>query len=209
MNAIPPTISDHLAAVFELRGNLWNASFRPVPVYGPQAWVPNPGKRPKGEAWQTLARQTPPFAVEKSPELDACNTAGLRCPCSNPLTYCWLNPDSSFHLFLGQPLFAPASCPSRHAKDACREPSWCQPLLDNVAMEPRFFSYEFRKRLYDESPACTLCKNRIHSLDDSTVDHIIPYSKNGKTVLGNGQLAHRSCNASKNATVLAEVSNAE
>ena len=84
-----------------------------------------------------------------------------------------------------------------------------QPLLDNVAMEPRFFSYEFRKRLYDESPVCALCKNRIHSLDDSMVDHIIPYSKNGKTVSGNGQLSHRSCNASKNATVLAEVLNAE
>ncbi len=84
-----------------------------------------------------------------------------------------------------------------------------QPLLDNVAMGPRFFSYEFRKRLYDGSPVCALCKNRIHSLDDSTVDHIIPYSKNGKTVSGNGQLSHRSCNASKNATVLAEVLNAE
>ena len=46
-------------------------------------------------------------------------------------------------------------------------------------------------------------------VDDSMVDHIIPYSKNGKTVSGNGQLSHRSCNASKNATVLAEVLNAE
>jgi 5-methylcytosine-specific restriction endonuclease McrA len=37
--------------------------------------------------------------------------------------------------------------------------------------------------------------------DDSTVDHILPYSKGGKTVPENGQLAHRSCNASKNAQI--------
>jgi len=79
-----------------------------------------------------------------------------------------------------------------------------QPLLDKVVIEPRFFSYEFRKKLYDESPICGLCKNRIHSFEDSTVDHIVPYSKNGKTVPENGQLSHRSCNARKNATVLAD-----
>jgi hypothetical protein len=70
-----------------------------------------------------------------------------------------------------------------------------QPLLDNSVKEPRFFSYEFRKRLYDGSPVCALCTNRIHSLEDCTVDHIIPYSKNGKTIPENGQLAHRICNA--------------
>jgi len=31
-----------------------------------------------------------------------------------------------------------------------------------------------------------LCKNQIHSLDDGTVDHIIPYSKGDKTVCENG-----------------------
>jgi len=29
--------------------------------------------------------------------------------------------------------------------------------------------------------------------------HIVPYSKGGKTTPDNGQLAHRGCNASKNA----------
>ena len=32
--------------------------------------------------------------------------------------------------------------------------------------------------------------------------HIIPYSKGGKTIANNGQLAHRACNASKNAKLL-------
>ncbi|HEX4080085.1 MAG TPA: DUF262 domain-containing protein [Rhizomicrobium sp.] len=76
-----------------------------------------------------------------------------------------------------------------------------QPLLDGVVIEPRFFSFQFRKELYDANPVCALCENMIHSLEDSTVDHITPYSKDGKTVRENSQLAHRSCNASKNATV--------
>ena len=42
-----------------------------------------------------------------------------------------------------------------------------------------------------------LCKNQIHSLDDSTVNHIIPYSEGGKTVRENGQLAHQGCDAGR------------
>jgi hypothetical protein len=79
-----------------------------------------------------------------------------------------------------------------------------KPLLDNAIVEPRFFGYEFRKTLFDENPVCALCKNQIHSLEDSTVDHIIPYIRNGRTIAANGQLAHRACNASKNDTVVAE-----
>ena len=77
-----------------------------------------------------------------------------------------------------------------------------QPLFDNVVIEPRFFSFEFRKRLFDESPVCAICANKIHSLEDSTVDHIKPYSKGGKTVPENGQLTHRLCNAIKNAALV-------
>jgi hypothetical protein len=76
-----------------------------------------------------------------------------------------------------------------------------QPLLDDVIIEPRFFSFHMRKQLFDASPICAICKNSIHSIEDSTVDHITPYSKGGKTVRENAQLSHRSCNASKNATV--------
>lgn len=77
--------------------------------------------------------------------------------------------------------------------------SLVDPIIDGTLVEPRFFDFTFRQELYDKSPVCQLCKNQIHSLDDSTVDHIIPYSKNGKTIPDNGQLAHRSCNARKNA----------
>lgn len=74
-----------------------------------------------------------------------------------------------------------------------------EPIISDTVVEPRFFDFDFRKRLYEASHTCQLCKNEIHTFDDSTVDHIVPYSKGGKTITSNGQLAHRACNASKNA----------
>lgn len=77
--------------------------------------------------------------------------------------------------------------------------SLVDPIIQGTIIEPRFFDFSFRKDLFDKSPTCRLCNNEIHSLDDSTVDHIIPYSKGGKTKADNAQLSHRSCNARKNA----------
>ena len=79
--------------------------------------------------------------------------------------------------------------------------SLVNPIIDEAVVEPRFFDYQFRKELWDKSHLCQICKNEIHSFEDSTVDHIMPYSKNGKTVQTNGQLAHRGCNARKNAQI--------
>lgn len=76
-----------------------------------------------------------------------------------------------------------------------------QPLLDGVVIEPRFFSEHFRRQLYAACPICGICKNSIHDIEDCAVDHIIPYSRGGKTIRENAQLSHRSCNAIKNATV--------
>lgn len=73
------------------------------------------------------------------------------------------------------------------------------PIIDGTIVEPRFFDYAFRKQLFEKSDECKLCGNQIHIFDDSTVDHITPYSKGGKTVTENAQLAHRGCNARKNA----------
>jgi len=73
-------------------------------------------------------------------------------------------------------------------------------LLLSARDNPRFFSREFRQRLFDADPNCKLCPSQIHSFDDSTVDHVIPWAKGGKTVPENGQLAHRFCNAQKNAS---------
>ncbi len=55
----------------------------------------------------------------------------------------------------------------------------------------------FVRILYNNNQICAICKNEIHSIDDSTVDHIIPHNKGGKTVIDNAQLTHRSCAARK------------
>ena len=73
------------------------------------------------------------------------------------------------------------------------------PIIEGAIIEPRFFSFQVRRDLYDEGNKCKLCGNQIHCFEDSTVDHITPYSKGGKTVPENAQLAHRACNARKNA----------
>lgn len=73
-----------------------------------------------------------------------------------------------------------------------------EPIIDGTILEPRFFDLTFRRQLFDKADVCKICGNQIHSFDDSTVDHIHPYSKGGKTLANNAQLAHRSCNARKN-----------
>ncbi len=75
------------------------------------------------------------------------------------------------------------------------------PIIDGQVVEPRFFDYSFRKQLFEQSDVCRLCGGQIHLFEDSTVDHKVPYSKGGKTVPENGQLAHRGCNARKNASL--------
>ena len=76
-----------------------------------------------------------------------------------------------------------------------------QDILSNTIVETRFFSYDFRRQLFDTDPTCKLCSNQIHNFDDSAVDHILPYSKGGKTEPVNAQIAHRSCNSKKCANV--------
>jgi hypothetical protein len=76
-----------------------------------------------------------------------------------------------------------------------------EPIIDGALVEPRFFDFQFRQELWKKSHVCQLCKNEIHSFEDCAVDHIMPYSKEGKTVPENAQLAHRGCNARKNAQV--------
>ena len=72
-----------------------------------------------------------------------------------------------------------------------------QKILDDTYVEPRFFPLEFRRELFQKDPICKICSGKIHVFEDSTVDHIQAYSRGGKTTRDNGQLAHRSCNASK------------
>jgi len=72
--------------------------------------------------------------------------------------------------------------------------------------ELRAFSFEFKQSLYSQKPICALCKQRILDLDDSEVDHIVPYSEGGKTTIDNAQLTHRYCNRQKSNNIVKSIS---
>ena len=58
----------------------------------------------------------------------------------------------------------------------------------------RLFTYEEKKRLFDQGNICALCGNEITYIEDAHVDHIERYSEGGKTSLSNARLTHRYCN---------------
>ncbi|MDR1904391.1 MAG: HNH endonuclease [Treponema sp.] len=63
--------------------------------------------------------------------------------------------------------------------------------------QPRNFSYEMKRQLFQVDPTCKLCGNQILMIEDAEVDHIVPFSQGGSTTLKNAQLAHRYCNRHK------------
>ena len=54
-----------------------------------------------------------------------------------------------------------------------------------------------RADLFTPGCKCPLCGQEILDVKDTELDHILPYSKGGKTVLENIQLTHRICNRHK------------
>lgn len=65
----------------------------------------------------------------------------------------------------------------------------------------RVFSDEQREYIWQTSidKKCGICRKKIESYDDYEPDHKIPWSKGGRTSIGNGQVSHRSCNRKKQA----------
>ena len=52
-----------------------------------------------------------------------------------------------------------------------------------------------KKQLINKNGAvCAICGKTIPNMKDCTIDHILPKSKGGLTVLENCRLAHRKCN---------------
>jgi hypothetical protein len=60
--------------------------------------------------------------------------------------------------------------------------------------EPRCFSHQLKEILYKSNPTCTICNQKILSIDDSALDHIEQYWTGGKTIPENARLTHRYCN---------------
>lgn len=74
-------------------------------------------------------------------------------------------------------------------------------IMTNVAIDSRIFTFNMKKQLYMDDQTCKLCNQQIQSIDDAEVDHILPYSQGGQTVIENAQITHRYCNRKKGNTV--------
>jgi hypothetical protein len=70
-------------------------------------------------------------------------------------------------------------------------------ILGQTIKQPRCFSYQLKKELFESNPNCELCQNQILQIDDAAVDHIEQYWLGGKTIPSNARLTHRYCNASR------------
>ena len=83
------------------------------------------------------------------------------------------------------------------AKVTTRFKKWLDALEKIVGMpktEPRTFSWELKKQLYEQNPVCAICGNKIMVIDDAAIDHIEHYWRGGKTIPSNARLVHRYCN---------------
>lgn len=83
----------------------------------------------------------------------------------------------------------------RRRFDLTRE--WVEDILRNHRAQPRCFSRELKRQLFEANPTCALCKQGINEIDDAAVDHIEQYWRGGQTIPENARLTHRYCNAAR------------
>ena len=74
-------------------------------------------------------------------------------------------------------------------------------MLESIIGDPKYsqrtFPFSVKEDLFKNNPYCAISKQKILAIEDSEVDHIIPYSKGGKTEISNAQLVLRYFNRSK------------
>ena len=75
-------------------------------------------------------------------------------------------------------------------------------MLDSIIGDAQYlqrnFSYALKQKLFNANPFCAISGQKILAIEDSEVDHIIPYSKGGKTEESNAQIVLRYFNRAKN-----------
>ena len=71
-------------------------------------------------------------------------------------------------------------------------------IIGNTNSSQRLYSKSTKEELWYEGYVCPYCNQQILSIDDAEVDHIIPFSKGGNTVIENAQLLHRHKKKKKN-----------
>ncbi len=63
--------------------------------------------------------------------------------------------------------------------------------------EPRCFTNQLKKELFENNQTCAICGQEIKHIDDSAVDHVKQYWTGGQTIPENARLTHRFCNWSR------------
>jgi hypothetical protein len=70
-------------------------------------------------------------------------------------------------------------------------------VIGDKMYSERNFSFSVKEELFNTNPYCAISGQKILAIEDSEVDHIIPYSKGGKTEKSNAQLVLRYFNRAK------------
>ena len=72
-------------------------------------------------------------------------------------------------------------------------------MLDSIITKPtnRIFPFSIKEQLFNQNPTCAMSGQKILKIEDSEVDHIVPYSKGGETNISNAQLVLRYFNRAK------------
>lgn len=85
-------------------------------------------------------------------------------------------------------------------KTIARFDKWLPSLKEVVGTprtEPRTFSLQYKRQLWESNPTCSICGQKIHIIDDAEIDHVEQYWRGGKTIPSNARLTHRYCNRAR------------
>ena len=75
-------------------------------------------------------------------------------------------------------------------------------MADVPGRQRRYFPLSLKKEIHDPKKKCAVCHKELGpSIDRLAGDHILPFSKGGRTDIANMQLLHRECNSRKGARV--------
>lgn len=76
-------------------------------------------------------------------------------------------------------------------------------VLGDQSQGPRLFTLAQKEEAFKKDQTCPECGQKIQTIDDAHMDHVVPFSKGGKTELSNAALTHRYCNLAKSNKVKA------